>query len=43
MAKDVHDALVNVVHKQGDMSESSAEEFIKKLHTKGKYSVDVWS
>ena len=43
MAKDVHDALVNVVHKHGDMNESGAEEFIKKLHTKGKYSVDVWS
>ena len=43
MAKDVHDALVNVVHKHGDMNESEAEEFIKKLHTKGKYSVDVWS
>ena len=43
MAKDVHSALVNVVHKHGDMSESAAEDFIKKLHGKGKYSVDVWS
>ncbi|XP_046840144.1 NADPH--cytochrome P450 reductase-like [Xenia sp. Carnegie-2017] len=43
MAKDVHDALVNVVHKHGDMSESSAEDFIKNLHNKGKYSADVWS
>lgn len=43
MAKDVHDALVNVVHKHGSMSESSAEDFIKNLHNKGKYSADVWS
>ena len=43
MAKDVHDALVNVVHKHGDMTKGSAEDYIKKLHSKGKYSVDVWS
>jgi sulfite reductase (NADPH) flavoprotein alpha-component len=43
MAKDVHDALVHVVHKHGEKSENDAEEFIKNLHNKGKYSVDVWS
>ena len=43
MAKDVHDSLVDVVKKQGEMSVGAAEDFIKKLHSKGKYSVDVWS
>ena len=43
MAKDVHDALEQVLHKHGNMSENEAEDFIKKLHSKGKYSVDVWS
>jgi NADPH-ferrihemoprotein reductase len=43
MAKDVQDALVNAVHKHGEMNDSEAEDFIKKLHSKGKYSVDVWS
>ena len=43
MAKDVHDALEQVIHKHGNLSENEAEDFIKKLHSKGKYSVDVWS
>lgn len=43
MAKDVHDALVGVVETHGEMNDSQAADFIKKLHSKGKYSVDVWS
>lgn len=43
MAKDVHDAFVGVVHKHGGLGEREAEEFIKNMNNKGKYSVDVWS
>lgn len=43
MAKDVHDALVAIVQINGEMSESQATDYIKKMHSKGRYSVDVWS
>mmetsp|Transcript_45667 Transcript_45667/g.114911 ORF Transcript_45667/g.114911 Transcript_45667/m.114911 type:complete len:662 (-) Transcript_45667:433-2418(-) len=42
MAKDVHQALIDVAAEVGGMSETAAEEFISKLQADGKYLQDVW-
>lgn len=43
MARDVHAMLVKILTTKGDMSTSDAEDYIKKLQSKGRYSADVWS
>ncbi|GFO34081.1 NADPH--cytochrome p450 reductase [Plakobranchus ocellatus] len=43
MAKEVHNVLVNVLTSKGNMDEAGAEDYIKKLQSKGRYSADVWS
>ncbi|XP_065830614.1 NADPH--cytochrome P450 reductase-like [Oscarella lobularis] len=43
MAKDVHSILVKVVEECGQMKHAQAEDYIKKLQTRGRYSADVWS
>lgn len=42
MARDVHNVLVQICQDCGSMSEAQAEEHIKTLSAKGRYSVDVW-
>ena len=43
MAKEVHGVLVKILTSKGNMSEADAEDYIKKLQSKGRYSADVWS
>ncbi|BFZ18903.1 hypothetical protein BsWGS_21942 [Bradybaena similaris] len=43
MAKDVHSVLTKILTTKGDMSKADAEDYIKKLQSKGRYSTDVWS
>ncbi|RUS72053.1 hypothetical protein EGW08_020182 [Elysia chlorotica] len=43
MAKEVHGVLVKILTSKGSMSEADAEDYIKKLQSKGRYSADVWS
>lgn len=42
MAKDVHEALVEVVERQGKMSRDDAEEFINDLRKAKRYQRDVY-
>ncbi|XP_013384420.1 NADPH--cytochrome P450 reductase [Lingula anatina] len=43
MAKDVHSCMTDIVEELGKIPRSQAEDYVKKLHTKGRYSADVWS
>lgn len=43
MAKDVHSVLEQIIMQKGNMDEAQAEDYIKKLQNKGRYSSDVWS
>lgn len=43
MAKDVHNILLNVIQKNGNMSEADAQAYVKKMEAQKRYSADVWS
>lgn len=43
MAKDVHSVLEQIIMQKGNMDKAQAEDYIKKLQNKGRYSSDVWS
>ena len=43
MARDVHDVLMNILKENGEMDDTKAADYIKKLQNKGRYSCDVWS
>ena len=43
MARDVLATLERIIMEKGNMEKSQAEEYIKKLQNKGRYSADVWS
>jgi len=43
MAKDVRNIIVNIAKVNGNMSDSEADAFVKKLETQKRYSADVWS
>ncbi|KAL8560658.1 hypothetical protein ACOMHN_052674 [Nucella lapillus] len=43
MARDVLSALESIIMEKGNMDKSQAEQYIKKLQNKGRYSADVWS
>lgn len=43
MARDVQNAFYEIVAEFGKMSQPQAVEYVKKLMTKGRYSLDVWS
>jgi len=43
MAKDVHNIIVEVVQKGGEMSLEDAEKYVKKMEQQKRYSADVWS
>nr|XP_025720357.1 NADPH--cytochrome P450 reductase [Callorhinus ursinus] len=43
MARDVQNAFYDIVADGGPMEHAQAVDYIKKLMTKGRYSLDVWS
>jgi len=43
MARDVQDAIVNIVEECGKKTHQQAVDFVKGLMNKGRYSADVWS
>ncbi|XP_005109646.1 NADPH--cytochrome P450 reductase [Aplysia californica] len=43
MAREVHSMIVKILTTKGEMSTEAAEDYIKKLQSKGRYSADVWS
>ena len=43
MARDVLATLERIIMEKGNMEKAQAEQYIKKLQNKGRYSADVWS
>lgn len=43
MARDVHNILLKVIMKKGNMTELQAADYIKKMDSQKRYSSDVWS
>ena len=43
MAHDVDLVLQKIVASQGTMDDTSAQEYLKRLRSRGRYSCDVWS
>nr|XP_033777494.1 NADPH--cytochrome P450 reductase isoform X2 [Geotrypetes seraphini] len=43
MARDVQNAFYEIVAENGKMDHAQAVDYVKKLMTKGRYSLDVWS
>jgi len=43
MARDVHEVLVNVCDKEGNMGRTAALQYVKELGQKSRYVQDVWS
>nr|XP_054502882.1 NADPH--cytochrome P450 reductase [Agelaius phoeniceus] len=43
MARDVQNTFYEIVSEFGSMSQPQAVDYVKKLMTKGRYSLDVWS
>lgn len=42
MAKDVHNALIDVIEKEGNMSREDAESYLNDLQKQGRYQRDVY-
>jgi NADPH-ferrihemoprotein reductase len=43
MATDVRNILLNVIKAKGNMTDTEAQQYIKKMETQKRYSADVWS
>lgn len=43
MARDGRTPFYDIVAEQGAMEQAQARDHVKKLMTKGRYSLDVWS
>lgn len=43
MARDVQNAFYEIVAEYGKMNQQQSVDYVKKLMTKGRYSLDVWS
>jgi len=43
MAQDVDAVLHKIVSKYGSMDEASAQDYLKRLRSRSRYSCDVWS
>lgn len=43
MATDVRNILLNIIKTKGNMNETEAQQYIKKMETQKRYSADVWS
>ena len=42
MAKDVHNTLIDVSEKEGDMSREAAEAYLNNIKEQGRYQRDVY-
>ncbi|MDR6999146.1 sulfite reductase subunit alpha [Neobacillus niacini] len=42
MAKDVHEALITVIEKEGEMARDAAEAYLKDMQSNGRYQRDVY-
>ena len=42
MAKDVHNALISVIEKEGVMTRDSAEAYLNDMQKQGRYQRDVY-
>ena len=42
MAKDVHNALIDVIEREGNMSRGEAEEYLNNIQKQGRYQRDVY-
>ena len=42
MAKDVHNALIDVIEKEGNMSREEAEAYLNNIQKQGRYQRDVY-
>ncbi|QRG70283.1 sulfite reductase subunit alpha [Brevibacillus choshinensis] len=42
MAKDVHDALISVIEKEGQMTREAAEAYVTEMQAQGRYQRDVY-
>jgi NADPH-ferrihemoprotein reductase len=43
MARDVHEALVDILVKEGEQTKQAAEDFLKQLSSKKRFQQDVWA
>jgi len=43
MARDVQEALTCIIEEKGGKTRQQAQDFVKNLQKRGKYSLDVWS
>lgn len=43
MARDVQNTLIKIVEQFGQMDQTAATEYVKKLQKRGRYLQDVWS
>uniref|UniRef100_A0A1L8E0M8 NADPH--cytochrome P450 reductase n=1 Tax=Nyssomyia neivai TaxID=330878 RepID=A0A1L8E0M8_9DIPT len=43
MASDVRNILLNVIQTKGGLTESEAQQYLKKMEAQKRYSADVWS
>ncbi|XP_070571456.1 NADPH--cytochrome P450 reductase-like isoform X2 [Ptychodera flava] len=43
MARDVNDLLKEIFVNEGEMTKDQAEDYYKKMQSKGRYAADVWS
>ena len=43
MAPDVQRTIREVIIEEGGKTQSEAEDYIKKMQSKGRYACDVWS
>ena len=42
MARDVNNMLKEVIKKHGNMTDTEASDYIKKMQKRGRYLQDVW-
>ena len=43
MAHDVDNTLQEIIMKEGHMEKSAAQDYLKRIRTRGRYQCDVWS
>ena len=43
MAPDVQRTIREIICEEGGKSQKEAEDYIKRMQTKGRYSCDIWS
>jgi len=43
MATDVRNILMNIIKTKGNMTDSDAQQYLKKMDAQKRYSADVWS